>query len=203
MKKPRLRRQALGGIQDQLVFQRSEEICSRYLKYNIYRRRGNPLQNSHDNNRVTSRHTSSSPSHAYTCIRPQSILQPFEPCLDDREGRPRRLYRSDKPEARIRALEEALPRRDISFAGANQRQHVQIADPAGNTRLGSVIQQMMPNRGITYRISFSIRLGTVLGSGSTRSLTRILAPSFKAGTRFRRISTHSRSGQSCRMKRRK
>ena len=81
-----------------------------------------------------------SPSHAYThtnpCIRTQSILQPFEPCLDDREGRPGRLYRSDKPEARIRALEEALPRGDVSFAGANQRQHVQIADPAGTRNSG-------------------------------------------------------------------
>ena len=85
-------------------------------------------------------------THTNPRIRTQSILQPFEPCLDDREGRPGRLYRSGKPEARIRALEEALPRGDVSFAGANQRQHVQIADPAGTRALGSVYNRGWPSK---------------------------------------------------------
>ena len=69
-----------------------------------------------------------SPSHASThtnpYIRTQTVPKPFEPCLDNRERRPGRLYRSNKPKARIRALDEALPRGNISFTRANPRPHV-------------------------------------------------------------------------------
>ena len=68
-------------------------------------------------------------------IRLSSVLQLLGPCLNDRESRPGRLYRSNKLEACISTLQKALPRAYISFSGANQRQHMQIADPARQSGL--------------------------------------------------------------------
>ena len=63
-----------------------------------------------------------------------SILQLLEAGLDDGEGGPGRLDGPDELEACVGALEEGPPRAQLSFAGANQREHVQVANAAEQSR---------------------------------------------------------------------